>query len=310
MADYEKNFQFPDEMENKASEVEEDALDIEIEDDTPEADRGRKPADAEKVKALEVDVDELDKYSKEAKDKMIQMKRIWNDERRAKEQALREQQAALEVAQRLHAENKQIKKMLSEGEKEYKDAKKDSAKAQIKAAKQAYKEAYESGDSERLAEAQAFLTKSQMELEKVKNFKLPPLQKDETPVQIQQQPQVVRPDNKVMAWQQKNSWFGQDEEMTASALGLHEKLKRQGVEIGSDEYYAKLDETMRKRFPEEFGSEVDKRGDVPKKSAVVAPASRTTAPKKVRLTTSQVTIAKKLGLTPEQYVRELLKMEA
>ena len=310
MADYEKNFQFPDEMENKASEVEEDALDIEIEDDTPEADRGRKPADAEKVKALEVDVDELDKYSKEAKDKMIQMKRIWNDERRAKEQALREQQAALEVAQRLHAENKQIKKMLSEGEKEYKDAKKDSAKAQIKAAKQAYKEAYESGDSERLAEAQAFLTKSQMELEKVKNFKLPPLQKDETPVQIQQQPQVVRPDNKVMAWQQKNSWFGQDEEMTASALGLHEKLKRQGVEIGSDDYYAKLDDTMRKRFPEEFGSEVDKRGDVPRKSTVVAPASRTTAPKKVRLTTSQVTIAKKLGLTPEQYVRELLKMEA
>ena len=304
------DYKFPDEMENKASEVEEDLLDIEIEDDTPEEDRGRKPADAEKVKALEVDVDELDKYSKEAKDKMIQMKRIWNDERRAKEQALREQQAALEVAQRLHAENKQIKKMLSEGEKEYKDAKKDSAKAQIKAAKQAYKEAYESGDSERLAEAQAFLTKSQMELEKVKNFKLPPLQKDETPVQIQQQPQVVRPDNKVMAWQQKNSWFGQDEEMTASALGLHEKLKRQGVEIGSDEYYAKLDETMRKRFPEEFGSEVDKRGDVPRKSTVVAPASRTTAPKKVRLTTSQVTIAKKLGLTPEQYVRELLKMEA
>ena len=304
------DYKFPDEMENKASEVEEDLLDIEIEDDTPEEDRGRKPADAEKVKALEVDVDELDKYSKEAKDKMIQMKRIWNDERRAKEQALREQQAALEVAQRLHSENKQIKKMLSEGEKEYKDAKKDSAKAQIKAAKQAYKEAYESGDSERLAEAQAFLTKSQMELEKVKNFKLPPLQKDESPVQIQQQPQVARPDNKVMAWQNRNPWFGQDEEMTASALGLHEKLKRQGVEIGSDDYYAKLDDTMRKRFPEEFGSEVDKRGDVPRKSTVVAPASRTTAPKKVRLTTSQVTIAKKLGLTPEQYVRELLKMEA
>ena len=302
------DYKFPDEI-NK-DDVVEDTLEIEIEDDTPEEDRGRKAADPEKVKALEVDVDELDKYSKEAKDKMIQMKRIWNDERRAKEQAERERQAALEAAQRLHAENKRIKQMLSEGEKEYKDAKKDSAKATIKAAKQAYKEAYESGDAERVAEAQAFLTKAQMDLEKVKNFKLPPLQEEHFPVQIQQQPQVARPDDKVLSWQQKNPWFGQDEEMTASALGLHEKLKRQGVEIGSDEYYAKLDETMRKRFPEELGATEEKRVDTPKKSSVVAPASRTTAPKKVRLSTSQVAIAKKLGLTPEQYVRELLKMEA
>jgi hypothetical protein len=117
-----------------------------------------------------------------------------------------------------------------------------------------------------------------------------------------------------MAWQQNNPWFGQDEEMTASALGLHEKLKRQGVVIGSDDYYAKLDETMRKRFPEEFGEpevQVKQKEDTPKaKPNVVAPASRTTAPKKVRLTTSQVAIAKKLGLTPEQYVKELLRMEA
>jgi hypothetical protein len=302
------DYKFPDEIDQNNST--EDALEIEIEDDTPEQDRGRRPADPEQVKALEVEVDELDKYSKEAKDKMIQMKRIWNDERRAKEQAERERQAAMDAAQRLHEENKRIKKMLSEGEKEYKDAKKDSAKATIKAAKQAYKEAYESGDSERVAEAQAFLTKAQMELEKVKNFKLPPLQEEEFQVKIQQQPQVARPDDKVLSWQNRNPWFGQDEEMTASALGLHEKLKRQGVEIGSDEYYAKLDETMRKRFPEEFGNSEDKKAEMPKKSTVVAPANRTTAPKKVRLSTSQVAIAKKLGLTPEQYVRELLKMEA
>ena len=302
------DYKFPDEIDQNTPT--EDALEIEIEDDTPEQDRGRRPANPEQVKALEVEVDELDKYSKEAKEKMIQMKRIWNDERRAKEHAERERQAALDAAQRLHEENKRIKKMLSEGEKEYKDAKKDSAKATIKAAKQAYKEAYESGDSERVAEAQAFLTKAQMELEKVKNFKLPPLQEEEFQVKIQQQPQVARPDDKVLSWQNRNPWFGQDEEMTASALGLHEKLKRQGVEIGSDEYYAKLDETMRKRFPEEFGNAEDKKADTHKKSTVVAPANRTTAPKKVRLSTSQVAIAKKLGLTPEQYVRELLKMEA
>ena len=153
-----------------------------------------------------------------------------------------------------------------------------------------------------------------MSLEKIKGFKLPPLQESNFEVQRQQEPQVARPDDKVMAWQQNNPWFGQDEEMTASALGLHEKLKRQGVVIGSDDYYAKLDKTMRKRFPEEFGEpevQVKQKEDTPKaKPNVVAPASRTTAPKKVRLTTSQVAIAKKLGLTPEQYVKELLRMEA
>jgi len=315
MADTQE-FKFPDEIDQKV-EIEQDPvqeIDIEIEDDTPEQDRGRTPADPEKVKALEVEVDELDKYSKEAKDKMIQMKRIWNDERRAKEAAERERHAAIEAARRLQEENKRIKAILTEGEKEYKDAKKEHAKSLVKEAKRAYKEAYEAGDSERLAEAQEELTKAQMSLEKIKGFKLPPLQEDSFDVQIQQQPQVARPDDKVMAWQQRNPWFGQDEEMTASALGLHEKLKRQGIVVGSDDYYAKLDETMRKRFPEEFGEEevqVKQKEDAPKaKPNVVAPASRTTAPKKVRLTTSQVAIAKKLGLTPEQYVKELLRMEA
>jgi hypothetical protein len=124
-------------------------------------------------------------------------------------------------------------------------------------------------------------------------------------------------DVKLNTWQRNNPWFGQDEEMTAAALGLHEKLKKQGTVIGSDEYYATLDNTMRKRFPENFDDvepevEVEAKGDVPKAkpSTVVAPATRSTAPKKVKLKTSQIAIAKKLGLTPEQYVRELLKLEA
>ena len=308
-------FKFPDEMEAEEKfEVEkepEQQIDIEIEDDTPEEDRGRKPADPEKVKALEVEVDELDKYSKEAKDKMIQMKRVWNDERRAREQAEREHKAAIEAMQRLHEENKRIKSMLTDGEKEYKEAKKDAAKAVVKEAKRAYKEAYESGDSERMAEAQAELTKAQFELEKVKSFKLPPLQEEQFEVKSQQQPQVPRPDDKVMAWQQKNPWFGQDEEMTASALGLHEKLKRQGVVIGSTEYYATLDKTMQKRFPEYFGESEEVKAEPvrTKPSTVVAPATRSTSSNKIRLKTSQVQLAKKLGLTPEQYALELRKLE-
>jgi hypothetical protein len=164
------------------------------------------------------------------------------------------------------------------------------------------------------------LTNAQLQLDKAKNFKLPPLQEERSEVQTSQQYQSTpRPDDKVMAWQERNPWFGQDEEMTAAALGLHEKLKRQGVVIGSDEYYNALDKTMRKRFSENFDEvEVDSEpeaarpADKPavKPSTVVAPATRSTASKKIRLKTSQVAIAKKLGLTPEQYVRELMKLEA
>ena len=323
MAEIEKEeFQFPDEVENtKQDNVKEEAqsntsdeLQIDIEDDTPEEDRNRTPSDPEKVKQLEVEVDDLDKYSKDAKDKIIRMKRVWNDERRRADVAERERQAAFEAAERLLAENNRMKGMLTQGEEEYKEAVKGAAEAKVKEAKRAYKEASDAGDSDKMAEAQEAMIKGQLELDKASKFKLPPLQEDNFEVKSQQQPQVPRPDDKVMAWQQRNPWFGQDEEMTASALGLHEKLKRQGVVIGSDDYYAKLDATMRKRFPEEFGEpevEVKPKEDAPKaKSNVVAPASRTTAPKKVRLSTSQVAIAKKLGLTPEQYVKELLKMEA
>jgi len=297
-------YKFPDELEEEAR----NEVEIEIEDDTPEDDRGRVPADPERVKALEVDVDELDKYSKDAKDKMIQMKRVWNDERRRADLADRERAAAVEAAQTLFAENKRIKGILNSGEKEYVDAVKTTTELQLEMAKKAYREAYDTGDTDKLLEAQEEMTRVAMQMDKIKNFKMPPLQEENFQVQREQYQQPARPDDKVMEWQERNSWFGQDEEMTASALGLHEKLKNNGVVVGSDEYYAKLDETMRRRFPESFEEEAKE--DAPRRNTVVAPATRTTAPKKVRLKTSQLAIAKKLGLTPEQYVRELLKLES
>jgi hypothetical protein len=297
-------YKFPDELEEESK----NEVEIEIEDDTPEEDRGRVPADPERVKALEVDVDELDKYSKEAKDKMIQMKRVWNDERRRADAADRERAAAVEAAQTLFEENKRIKGILNSGEKEYVDAVKTTTELQLEMAKKAYREAYDMGDTDKLLEAQEEMTRVAMQMDKIKNFKLPPLQEENFQVQREQYQQPARPDDKVMEWQERNSWFGQDEEMTASALGLHEKLKNSGVVVGSDEYYAKLDETMRRRFPESFEEEAKE--DAPRRSTVVAPATRTTAPRKVRLKTSQLAIAKKLGLTPEQYVRELLKLES
>jgi rubrerythrin len=324
MAEIQKDeYKFPDEQdqdkpeETQGKPVESD-IEIEVEDDTPAEDRNRTPADPAKVKALEVEVDDLDKYSKEAKDKLIRMKRVWNDERRRAEFAERERNAAVEVAQRLHEENKLVKQMLHSGAKESAETAVENASTQLKMAKKAYKEAYDAGDSEALAEAQEELTNATIRLDSVKKVKPEALQEEKYEVQTSQQYQPQPPtDPKLNTWQRNNPWFGQDEEMTAAALGLHEKLKRQGAAIGSDEYYATLDNTMRKRFPENFEDlepevEVEQRDDTPKTrpASVVAPATRTTAPKRIKLKTSQVAIAKKLGLTPEQYVRELLKLEA
>jgi len=319
-------FEFPDEKETKITvEIEKEPdIEIEIEDDTPPKDRNRQPVSEEEVKKLKLDADELDQYSVEAKDKLIKMKKVWHDERRAKEAADRERQEAVRIASRLAEENKQLKSKLHSGEEEYVGVAKQSAVQELDAAKKEYRDAYDAGDSEKLVEAQEKLTMAKIKVDKLDNYNpiyKKPLQEEENDVQSYQQQSVPRPDNKAVDWQQRNEWFGQDEEMTSLALGLHEKLKRSGVSVGSDEYYDTIDKTMRRRFPENFEDDQDtetekvraeepQKTSKPKASTVVAPASRSTSPKKIRLSNTQVALAKKLGLTPEQYARELTKLEA
>jgi hypothetical protein len=307
-------FKFPDETEDKelakGGSVD---IDIEIEDDTPPEDRGREPMPKELVEELEQD--ELEEYSDKVKVRLKQMKKVWHDERRAKEAAYREQQEAIDYARRVVEENQQLKKRYAAGEVEYVATATNAAELRLDVAKKAYREAYDAGDGEKLVEAQQAMQEATYELREVKKFKAPALQQEENAVQQQQVPQqqVVQPDNRAKAWQERNTWFGQDEEMTASALGLHEKLKRNGVVVGSDEYYATLDKTIRRRFSENFeSSEAETKVETPrtKPSTVVAPATRSTSPNKVKLKASQIQIAKKLGLTPEQYAREQIKLEA
>jgi hypothetical protein len=308
MPDFEKNeFKFPDETKSEEKldiEVpaeEDDKLEIEIEDDTPAKDRNREPAPKELVEELEQD--ELEDYSEKVKIKLKQLKRVWHDERRAKEAVERERQEAFTIAQKLLEENKALKSRTVEYGKE-------AADRELAEARQQYKEAYEAGDSERLIEAQEKLTEAKFRLQR-QAVEESTLQESEVDVQMQQ-PQQVR-DPKVLAWQERNPWFGQDEEMTSLALGLHEKLKRSGVSVGSDEYYERIDLTMKKRFPENFEDVQEEKtveSRTTKPSNVVAPATRTTGSKKIKLSTSQMATIKKLGITPEQYVREVLKMEA
>lgn len=304
-------FKFPDEIDNEKVEAKsQPEIEIEIEDDTPPEDRGKSPMPKPIVEELEKD--ELDQYDDSVKEKLKQMRKVWHDERREKEAALREQQEAVALAQRVLQENQKIKNILSVGEKEYVSSVKTAAELQLEMAKKAYKEAYDAGDSDKIIEAQQVMQNANLRLMQAQQYQ-PSLQPENFQVQqdqqYQQPQQVRRADPHAEAWQQRNPWFGQDEEMTAAALGLHEKLRRNGVVVGSDEYYASLDKTIRRRFPEAFEGEEQQSRETtrPKPTTVVAPATRSTAPQKVRLKTSQLALIKKLGITPEQYVKEYMK---
>jgi len=322
MAVEQNEFKFPDEQEKTEAKQEvSDEIEIKVEDDTPPEDRGRKPLPKEVVD--ELDKDDLEEYSDKVKKRLGQMKKVWHDERRAKEAALREREEALRFAQIRDQEVRQLKQRLGNGEKAYFQEVTKAANNDLGVAKERLKQAYEAGDAEKITEAQEALTEAKLRIKQYENFQ-PSLQEDFTGVQPTQQYQVPpapQPaiDQKAEAWKDKNPWFGTDEEMTALALGLHEKLVRSGVDPRSDDYYDRVNATMRKRFPDYFDAEVEEEKPTQTREAekpartkpanVVAPVTRGTAPRQVRLTPTQVAIAKKLGLSNEQYARELMKLE-
>lgn len=313
-----ENYKFPDEVEEKVDETtDQNNIEIEVEDDTPPADRNRKASEPEFVEKLEKD--ELAEYSKEVRDKIDAFRKIYHDERRAKEAADRERQEAIDLAKRLYEENRSLKGKVNTTEAVAVDSFKTSAEQELAMAKKEYRDAYESGDAEKLVEAQEKMTAAKIKLDRAFDAtanlnRRKALQEQENEVKIPQQlEQPVVRDQKAASWQERNPWFGQDDEMTSLALGLHEKLvKENGMAYATtDEYYKRIDETMRKRFPENFEEIIEEKNKArTKPSTVVAPANRSTSSKKVKLNTSQLAIAKKLGLTPEQYALELLKMEA
>jgi hypothetical protein len=311
----EEDFKFPDEMETPEVEAE-DKIEIEIVDDRPEEDqKNAQPLPEEIVKDIEND--DLEQYSKEAKQRLLQMKKLINDERREKEQAVREQQEAIRVAQSLVEETKKLRGRLTEGEKVYVSNAKEGAERQLELARIAYKEAYDSGDSDKVVDAQEKLTEAKFKIHQVESYRPQydesSLQTAENEVKIpEQSQQPQRLDSKTQSWLDKNSWYGVDDDMSFLAMGIHRKLERNGVTTGSDEYWGTIDTEMRKRFPEKFSGDnnSETKDSVKKPSTVVAPATRSTSPKKIRLTQTQLALAKKFKLSPEQYALELTKLES
>ncbi len=280
-------------------------LDIEIVDDTPEKDRGKKRA----APPEELTDEELAAYGDKVQARIKKFDRAYHDERRAKEEALRERDALEKAARALLEERDALKGTLAKNQTTLVDQAKSGVNAELDLARKEYKEAYETGGPDKVLAAQGKLTAAKIKADRVNNFKLPPLQERKAPVK--DDPPARRPDPKVEAWVKRNPWFHTDDEMTGYALGLHNKLVNSGVDPNSDEYYTKLDSRIRQVFPDRFNDE-DEDDDSPpqrKKAATVAPASRSTAPKKIRLTKSQVAVANRLGISLEDYARHMVALE-
>ena len=328
--EFKDDFKFPHEAEEEAKgkpEAEEDdgGFEVEIEDDTPPEDRGRRPM---KAQVEDVTEDELSEYDEKVQARIKKLGKGYHDERRAKEEALREREAAEKLTKQLWDQNRKLQEQVSLGSRAYIEQSKSSAEMEFENAKKKYKEAYESGDSDAVVEAQAEVSRATLNLDKVQNMR--PLQVEENEVQIQQrstnQPSVTPKDQ---SWMQKNTWFGTDPEMTASALGLHQKLaKEHGANfVGSDEYYKRVDATMRRRFPEYYDDAQSYEDDAPSKKAsepayedepprratkpatVVAPASRSTPPNRIRLKASEAAIARRLGVPLEEYAKQVAQLK-
>ena len=326
--EFEDDFKFPHEVEEskgKPVDTEDDSFEVEIEDDTPVEDRGRRPM---KSQVEDVTEDELSEYDEKVQARIKKLGKGYHDERRAKEEALREREAAEKMTKQLWDQNRQLQQQVSLGSKAYIEQSKSSAEMEFENAKKKYKEAYESGDSDAVVDAQAEVSRATLNLDKVQNMR--PLQVQENDVQIQQrstnQPSVTPKDQ---SWMQKNTWFGTDPEMTASALGLHQKLaKEHGANfVGSDEYYKRVDATMRRRFPEYYDDTQSYEDDAPSKKAsepayedepprratkpanVVASASRSTPPNRIRLKASEAAIARRLGVPLEEYAKQVAQLK-
>jgi len=287
-------------------------VEIEVEDDTPPQDRGKQASPPE-----DVTDEELQTYGKKVQKRLKALSKTYHDERRAKESAEREREALEQYAKQLVAENNALKSKTDESHNALIQSAKKQVEAELDMAKRQYRQAYESGEPDAVLEAQTLLNAAQIRMERVNALKpkeaterQTALQPEQNTVQSQQLASQQQPqrDVKAEAWRDENPWFGSDDEMTAFALGLHNKLTKEGADPQSDEYYEKINSRMRQVFPDQFDDGIDDEPEEiskPKPSNVVAPATRSTSPKKVKLSQSQIAIARKLGVPLDQYAKQV-----
>lgn len=306
-------FVFPDEVEEKKTTEVAAEAEIEIVDDTPERDRGRKPLEKEVVDPTD---DELSEYSEKVQARIKELTHAKHDERRKRESLEREQTEAMRIAQAIADENKKLKRQLETGSNNYVTQSQQLAEIQLNNAKAKLKQAHETGDSDAFVDAQQEVASAVMQLERIKSFKPTPLQKegegDNVLSNAPERPPVAKVDAKAAAWRDKNSWFGSNKRMSAFALGVHQELVEKGYNTASDEYYEAIDAEMRATFPTAFkdsAPSAEPRAERQRPATVVAPVTRSTSPNKIVLTRTQVQIAKRLGVPLELYARKVAEQK-
>ena len=288
-----------------------DDLEIEVQDDTPEQDKGKpKAAEAETESKSGADDDDLEGYSDSVKKRINKLKFDFHAERRAKEEAARLREEAISYAEKIRKENESLRKAYAEGETVLVSQTKARVASELDAARKEYKTAYESGDADAVLAAQEKIIRLQSEHQRVEAYK-PRAAEETAPPKAPQQaaPQVAKPDDRAMKWAEKNTWFMKDKAMTGFAMGLHEDLVGQGIDPTSDLYYSKIDDAVRRTFPDRFDDgQVEEKAPRRQTGPVVAPAARSTkAPRKVVLTSSEAALAKRLGVPLKVFAAQKLK---
>lgn len=279
---------------------------IEEHEDAVETEESTRPERAEVQEAKD---DELDSYSKGVQQRIKKLTEKYRKEERDREEAVR-------MAQQLLEENKKLKSRVEKLDGGYLNEYGTRLQTQLAAAKQSYKQAYDSGDADAMAEAQLQMSNLAAEQQRYNNAKVQyerqqtarkaeaEQQRAQPQRQQVQQPAPVQPDPKAQAWAEKNKWFGEDRVMTTGAFAIHQSLiEEEGFDPQSDEYYTELDRRMRKEFPHKFAAK--KSGGGSTVASAGASASRSTKPgrRTVKLTPSQVAIAKKLNVPLEEYAK-------
>ena len=296
-----------------------DAFEVSIVDDTPEEDRGRVKQVDDAAEDAEGDDEELDEtqFSKRIQKRINKLRYDYNEERREKERFQRENAEAVNYAQSIQSQNENLRNQSSELRRLLYDQVAAKTDTEIEAVKRRYKDAYESGDTDSVVSAQEDL--SRLYAEKTRfavegegfDQQAAPQQQ---PQAQQQAPNIPPPDPMAVDWLKRNPWFQQPgyEEMTGFAVGLHEKLVKQGVDPRNNpSYYENIDAAIEKQFSETLGKDKKPASEAPtsRRTPVVSPSKRGSGgtPRKVELTSTQVSLAKKLGLSPQQYAAQLVK---